>query len=81
MDNALQFFKNEEFGKIRTINKDNVIWFVGKDVANILGYRETANMRKILERAEYIEINPQSQQYQENSVLKVKQKQSILPKK
>lgn len=64
MDNALQFFKNEEFGKIRTINKDNVIWFVGKDVANILGYRETANMRKILERAEYIEINPQSQQYQ-----------------
>lgn len=34
----LQIFKNEEFGTIRTITVDNEPWFVGKDVAEILGY-------------------------------------------
>lgn len=36
--NELQIFKNEEFGQVRTINKDNDVWFVGKDVAEALGY-------------------------------------------
>ena len=34
----LQIFKNPEFGEIRTIEKDGEPWFVGKDVAEILGY-------------------------------------------
>lgn len=34
----LQIFKNPEFGKIRTIEKDGEPWFVGKDVAAALGY-------------------------------------------
>lgn len=37
----LQIFKNPEFGAIRTIEKDGEPWFVGKDVAAILGYGDT----------------------------------------
>lgn len=36
--NNLQVFKNEEFGEVRTVVIDNEPWFVGKDVATILGY-------------------------------------------
>lgn len=38
--NELQIFKNESFGEVRTIIIDNEPWFVGKDVASILGYAE-----------------------------------------
>lgn len=31
-------FNNEEFGKVRTVIIDGEPWFVGKDVAEILGY-------------------------------------------
>lgn len=34
----LQIFKNPEFGAIRTIERGGEPWFVGKDVAVILGY-------------------------------------------
>ena len=37
----LQIFKNEEFGEIRTVTIDNEPWFVGKDVAEALGYSNT----------------------------------------
>lgn len=36
--NNLQVFNNEEFGQVRTITKENEVWFVGKDVAECLGY-------------------------------------------
>ena len=38
--NKLQIFNNEEFGEIRTVTIDNEPWFVGKDVAEALGYAE-----------------------------------------
>ena len=38
MENKLQVFKNEEFGEIRTLEIDGEPYFVGKDVASILGY-------------------------------------------
>lgn len=38
MDNNIKIFENSEFGKVRTIILDNEPWFVGNDVANILGY-------------------------------------------
>lgn len=38
MNKELQIFKNEEFGEIRTLKINNEPWFVGKDVAEILGY-------------------------------------------
>ena len=39
--NELQIFNNEEFGKIRTVTINNEPWFVGKDVAEALGYKNT----------------------------------------
>jgi prophage antirepressor-like protein len=36
--NKIQIFKNEEFGDIRTVTIDGEPWFVGKDVAEVLGY-------------------------------------------
>ena len=40
--NELQFFNSEEFGEIRTVTIDGEPWFVGKDVADILEYTNTA---------------------------------------
>ena len=37
----LQIFNSPEFGAIRTIEKDDEPWFVGKDVAEALGYSNT----------------------------------------
>lgn len=37
----LQIFNSEEFGDIRTVTIDNEPWFVGKDVAEALGYANT----------------------------------------
>jgi prophage antirepressor-like protein len=39
---GIKTFTNKEFGTVRTIVKDGEPWFVGKDVAEILGYKETA---------------------------------------
>ena len=41
----LQIYNNEEFGDIRTVTIENEPWFVGKDVAEALGY---SNSRKAL---------------------------------
>ena len=40
MMNELQIFNNPEFGEIRTIDQNGEPWFVGKDVAQALGYGE-----------------------------------------
>lgn len=37
----LQIFKNEQFGEVRVIEHNGEPWFVGKDVAEILGYSDT----------------------------------------
>ena len=39
MENV-QIFSNEEFGRIRTVAIEGEPWFVGKDVAERLGYKE-----------------------------------------
>ena len=39
--NQLEIFKNREFGEIRTVVIDGEPWFVGKDVAEALGYSNT----------------------------------------
>ena len=36
--NGLQVFKHEQFGEVRTVEVNNEVWFVGKDVTDILGY-------------------------------------------
>lgn len=43
--NEMQIFKNDSFGAIRTVEVDGVPYFVGKDVAEALGY---SNSRKAL---------------------------------
>ena len=43
MENKLQVFKNEEFGEIRTLEIDGEPYFVGKDVASVLGYAKPLN--------------------------------------
>lgn len=45
--NELQIFNNEEFGNVRSLMIDNEPWFVGKDVAEALGYK---NVRDSLAR-------------------------------
>ena len=42
MKNELKIFENEAFGKVRVIEKNNEPWFVGKDVAEALGYSQPA---------------------------------------
>lgn len=37
--NEVKVFKNEQFGSIRTMETDGNVWFVGKDVALALGYK------------------------------------------
>lgn len=44
--NEIKVFNNAEFGKIRTLNRDGEPWFVGKDVATALGYKDSVNALK-----------------------------------
>lgn len=39
--NELQVFENQEFGSVRTLVINSEPWFVGKDVAEALGYKNT----------------------------------------
>ncbi|MEC2943406.1 phage antirepressor [Bacillus cereus] len=40
--NKLQVFSNEEFGQVRTVVQSEDVWFVAKDVADVLGYNNTS---------------------------------------
>lgn len=40
--NDLKIFENKEFGKIRTVIENGETWFIGKEVADILEYANTA---------------------------------------
>ena len=39
----IQIFNNPAFGKVRTVIENNEVYFVGKDVALILGYAKPQN--------------------------------------
>lgn len=41
--NELKIFENAEFGQIRTVQLNNEIYFVGKDIADALGYERADN--------------------------------------
>lgn len=43
--NDIQVFKNEEFGQVRALRIKDAPWFVGKDIAEVLGY---SNSRKAI---------------------------------
>lgn len=44
--NEIQIFNSPEFGTIRTLTINDVTYFVGKDVAQILGYKDTSDALK-----------------------------------
>lgn len=46
MNGAVTVFKNQEFGQIRSLMIEGEPWFVGKDVAQALGYSNTADAVK-----------------------------------
>lgn len=50
--NEVQIFDNPEFGKVRTVVVDDEPWFVGKDVAEALGYE---NINKAVQMHVYDE--------------------------
>ncbi len=44
--NELKIFENPDFGKVRTTEINGEPYFVGKDVAEILGYKDTSDAMK-----------------------------------
>lgn len=44
--NELTVFNNPEFGQVRTVLIDSEPWFVGRDVAEALGYGNTRQALK-----------------------------------
>ena len=63
--NQLQIFKNEKFGQMRMMTIDGEPWFVGKDVAEALGYSNTKDAvithvseedKRIIQRSEIATI-------------------------
>lgn len=42
----LKIFQNAEFGQIRTVELNGEPWFVGKDIAGALGYKDTSDALK-----------------------------------
>ena len=59
--NEIQIFNNPQFGEVRAVTIDNEPWFVGKDVAERLGYKNTKDAlsihvdeedKRILQRSE-----------------------------
>lgn len=43
----LQIFDNPEFGEIRTVDDNGKVLFCGKDVAEVLGYKDSVNALKL----------------------------------
>ncbi|MES1053269.1 phage repressor protein/antirepressor Ant, partial [Bacillus thuringiensis] len=50
--NQLQVFNNEEFGQVRTVKQSENVWFVAKDVSDILGFSEASAMTRTLDMDE-----------------------------
>ena len=61
MQNQVQVFQSEEFGKVRVIEKDGHPWFVGKDVVKLLGYENGSRdlKRHVDEEDRQVEMIPQ----------------------
>ena len=42
MNNEITIFENPEFGKVRTVIVDNEPWFVGRDICNVFGDKNSS---------------------------------------
>ena len=54
MKNDMMIFEKEEFGKVRIVMQDEQPWFVAKDVAEILGYKNSSEA--VRDNCKYVEI-------------------------
>lgn len=52
MGKELSIFSNDEFGTIRTVEIDGVVWFVASDVCKILGHTNTTKAMQRLDSDE-----------------------------
>lgn len=53
MENTMQIFKNSDFGEIRTISIAGELWFVAKDVCDVLGIQNVSDtVKKVLDEDE-----------------------------
>ena len=43
MENKIEIFENSEFGKLRIIMNNDEPWFIGNEVAGLLGYENVRN--------------------------------------
>ena len=46
MENNIVVFNNVEFGEVRVVEMDSEVWFVGKEVAEVLGYKDKSDALK-----------------------------------
>ena len=51
---SVKIFNNPEFGDVRVVMQDGEPWFVGKDVADKLGYAQTSNMMKRIDTEDFM---------------------------
>lgn len=63
MSKEIQIFKNDEFGQVRTLVINNEPYFVGKDVAEVLGYTKLDAMYRVVDKEDKRNINPQSSEF------------------
>ena len=49
---AVQTWENSDFGTVRTVMQEGEPWFVAKDVASILGFKQANDMTKRLDEDE-----------------------------
>ena len=52
MSNKVQEFLNENFGQVRIIENNKVLWFIADDVAKVLGYAKATDMTRNLDEDE-----------------------------
>lgn len=50
--NELQVFNNEEFGQVRTVTQGDDVWFVAKDVCDVLEIKNHRTSISILDEDE-----------------------------
>lgn len=55
--NDLQIFKNDTFGQVRILEKDDELWFVAKDVCDCLEIKNTTDALKRLDNDERSRFN------------------------
>lgn len=54
--NQLQVFNNEEFGQVRTVMQSKDVWFIAKDVAEVLEFSDTHAMTRHLDEDELMSV-------------------------